>query len=160
MSSRCQCAEAPGQHRQIPLAVADVAAIQSEATVEDAARSAEAGGGETRRYDTAVRRPAGVQTLHPRAVGQKLHRARRLASGEPKGVGELQGAERRYFPPRCTGGSAAHAGGMKAAVVEAAGSHKPDADVHLHAEGEGRQQRRPVVSASSQAASAAGTTRR
>ena len=39
------------------------------------------------------RRPAGMESLRPRAVGEELHRARRLAAGDRRARGEAVGVE-------------------------------------------------------------------
>src|SRR5439155_17018813 len=78
---------------QLALAALVVAAgegaIEAVLALEDRLRPREAGAREQRRDDARVGRPAGVEPLGPRAVGQVLDDAAGLAPADAEGVHEL-----------------------------------------------------------------------
>src|SRR5262245_16422369 len=71
---------------------------EAEPSLEDGVRRAEARLGEGRRVQTGARRPTRVEALRPRAGGEELHRAGRLAARDPEGGGEPGTVEAEDHP--------------------------------------------------------------
>src|SRR5262249_15609736 len=77
-----------GERCGIPVAAAQMATVETEASVEGAARPGESGGGESRRDQTSMRRPAGMNAFRPGTVGEEFERPCGLAARQPERVGE------------------------------------------------------------------------
>ena len=100
---------------------------QAEAALQHAGRPGRPVGGERRGGDPGEGRPAGVQRLGLRAVGEELHQPRGLAAGDAERVGGLLGVEPAQAGGRRGGGEdAADRGRVEAAQVHRAGVGEAD----------------------------------
>ena len=106
---------------QIGLAFAEKRVVEARAAVEHRHRTWKAAAGELRRDDAAVRRPAQVKPLRPRAVAHELHQSARHAPGEPHRFGALaRGEVVELRRSHGRGQRTDDAGGVKAARMKIA----------------------------------------
>jgi len=108
--------------------------IETVRALEDGLRSGEAGAGEDDRGHPGMGRPARVQSLGPRSVGEVLDDPACLAAADAEGVDELvlgevvEPARHRRRREACC-----ERGGMEVARVEPAGHGEADPAHHFHA---------------------------
>src|SRR5262249_45204891 len=134
-----------GELRHIPVAAAQMTAVEAEASIERAARPSEPGGGESRRDQPTMRRPSGMNAFCPGAVGEEFERTRRLAARQPERVGKLLPVQTSHLAgDQRTRERPADASRMKAAVVKSAARYEAYTDVRFHARRQCRQQGTPV----------------
>ncbi len=126
------------------LDIARERAIEPVLALEYRLGPGEAGLGEERGDDAGMRRPARVQALRPRAVGQILDDPRGLAPADAEGAHQLVLGQAIELARGGGGGEGTGEGGrVVVARVKFAGDGQPDAAHHLDSGHDGGERRAP-----------------